>query len=204
VLTEKGMKEMAEAGLAYAGVGVETGSESVRGELLNKAITDAQLETASAVLRRNKVMYTTFNILGIPGTTLEDDLDTLRFNWKLGPDFAEALMFMPYPRTALGEKAAADGLFSGNPDEIPENFKRIGPVRMTDPKKRTRLLYLFPILARHPVGERALRTLIRLPFGPIYRLASRIYEGAFKVLKIYRVSVPPAALARMTWNYLKY
>jgi len=203
-LTEQGLRLAAAAGLAYVGIGPETGSEELRRELLNKRVSDEQLLNAAGWLHRHGVRFTTYNILGLPGTSLEDDLQTLRLNWRMRPSFAETLMFEPYPRTVLGDRAVADGLFSGDPDEIPLNFKRPGPMRISEAATRERLLYLFPILAVHPLPEAALRRLLALPAGPLYRIAERMFEGAVKVRRLYRVTVPPASLARMAWAFLAY
>ena len=203
-LTETAVRAARAAGLAYAGIGLETGDEALRFELLNKRVTDEQLVAAAGWLRKHGVPFATYNIMGLPGTTLEHDLKTLRLNWRLAPDFAETQMFMPYPRTALGDRAVEQGLFSGDPDEIPINFKRRGPMRLDRPEERARLLHLFQILALHPLRESTLRMLLRLPAGPAYRLASRLFEGALKVHKLYGVRLPPLLLARMAWAFLAY
>ncbi len=204
LMTENLVRDLAEAGLAYAGMGLESGSESVRNRVLCKGVTDAQLKKSAAILRANKVVFTTFNMLGIPDTSLEDDLETWRMNLELRPDFAEALMFQPYPGTVLGDSAVDAGIFSGNPDEVPSNFKGKSILKLPGADQRLRLLYLFPIVAAHPLPAGLLRLILKIPAGSVYRLLSRLYEGAFKILKIYRVSIPKKTFARLVWHYLRY
>jgi radical SAM superfamily enzyme YgiQ (UPF0313 family) len=204
VVTGEAVRELAAAGLAYAGVGLESGSETTRAELLNKRVRDEDLVRAARLLTEHRVPFTTFNILGLPASSLEDDLGTLRTNRLLRPAFAEALMFQPYPKTVLGDEAVARGLFSGDPDRIAPTFKRRGPLALDDAEPRVRLLYLFALLAAFPLGESALRRLLRLPLDPLYRLVARVHEGLVKIFRIYRVSIPLPVLARMFWHYLRY
>ena len=115
-----------------------------------------------------------------------------------------ALMFQPYPKTVLGDRAVAQGAFSGDPDLIPSTFRRRSPLALSDGRRRTRLLYLFAWLAAHPMPEARVRKLLDLPFDSAYRVASRVHEGLVKFLRIYRVSMPLGVLARVAWHYLRY
>lgn len=203
LVTEDKVALMKRAGLAHAALGLETGSEKLRFELLEKRITDKQLLAAAAVFKRQGIPLMTYNLLGVPGTTLADDLQTLRFNQQLAADFADGYMFQPYPQTALGERARQQGLTSGNPDEAPRTLKRMSSVALADAPARLRLLYLFPLLAAHPPSKRNLHLLLSLPLDPLYRLLLRIYEGYVRTFKIYRVRIPLPVLLRIAWHYLR-
>ena len=204
LVNEKNVGQLAQAGLAQAALGLEVGSETRRIEMLNKKVTDAQLLEAGRLFRRFGIPLATYNLLGLPGTTVEDDLETLRLNWRVGTVFADALIFQPYPGIRLGEKAREAGLYSGDPDEIPRTFKRMGPLRLSGYRKRMRLLYLFPILVAHPVSDKVLDLLLALPLDSVYRLILRIYEGLVRTFKIYRVSIPTRVLLRIFWHYVRF
>jgi anaerobic magnesium-protoporphyrin IX monomethyl ester cyclase len=204
VISEKVVHQMAQSGLIGVGLGVEVGSEDIRIRLLNKRISNKELLNAASILKKYGVRFIAYNILGLPETTLEDDIATLRFNWQMKPDFAESLMFQPYPRTALGENAAALGYFSGDPDEIPHTMKRKSPLKLSDYNQRVRLMHLFSLLAAYPVSEPILRLLLNIPLDSGYRLISRVFDGFIKTRNIFRSSPSLSLTARALWYYLRF
>jgi anaerobic magnesium-protoporphyrin IX monomethyl ester cyclase len=203
LVTDRKVALMVGAGLAHAALGLETGSEKLRFDLLEKRISDEQLLAAARVFKQHRIPLMTYNLLGVPGTTLADDLQTLRFNWRMAADFADGYMFQPYPQTAFAERAKQQGLISGDPDQVPRTIKSVSAVALGDAAARIRLLYLFPILAAHPVSEKTVRTLLSLPLNPLYRLLLRLYEGYVRTFKIYRVRIPLRILLRIAWHYLR-
>lgn len=58
------------------------------------------------------------NMLVLPGCSFEHDLETLRLNQQCRPDFALAMLWQPYPGTALGNHAREKGYYQGNWDDL--------------------------------------------------------------------------------------
>ena len=77
-------------------------------------MTNEQMREASALLRGAGIRLHTYSILGLPQTTVEDDLETLQFNIECRPDIASAFIFKPYPKTELSVLAIDAGLWDGN------------------------------------------------------------------------------------------
>ena len=50
------------------------------------------------------------NIIGVPGETKEQLLNTIKLNREINPTTSNVNIFYPYKGTPLGEKAFADGL----------------------------------------------------------------------------------------------
>ena len=63
---------------------------------------------------------TATNILGLPTSTLEDDLDTMRLNAEAQISYAYAFLFQPYPGTELGQFTQDSDLMVGTFDDIGE------------------------------------------------------------------------------------
>src|SRR3989339_604491 len=75
-----------EAGCSGVFFGIETGSESLRNGLLNKNLRDKDIYKAAAILRKAGLKFRTYNILGLPGETLDDAFATVEMNIKLKAD----------------------------------------------------------------------------------------------------------------------
>jgi radical SAM superfamily enzyme YgiQ (UPF0313 family) len=204
LVTDDGIARLAGSGLAQVAFGLESGLERIRFQLLHKRISDAQLLEAAQTIKRHGVKLTTYNMVGLPGTSLSDDLATLKLNWRVKADFSDAYMFEPYPGTELTDMAVRLGVYGGDPDVIPPTQKRASPISLSDKRKRVRLMYLFPILAAHPLPDRVIHALLALPMDALYRTLLRIYEGIVRVFRVYRVSISIPVLLRIFWQYIRF
>ncbi len=96
--------------LAYAGctgvhVAIEAGDDDIRNRVHMRGMTDKQILEGAEALRKNGIKMMTQNILGAPGETKEQMLQTLRLNIEVKPTFASASIFQPYPGTKALEYA---------------------------------------------------------------------------------------------------
>ena len=57
---------------------------------------------------------TATNILGLPTSTVEDELDTMRLNAEAQVSYAYTFLFQPYPGTELGQYAQDHDLVVGS------------------------------------------------------------------------------------------
>jgi len=104
--------KMAGAGCRSVFFGIESGNETLRNELLKKSISDRQIHETARLLKKYKIKYRTYNILGLPGETLEDAFQTVQMNIDIKTDFPWCALFMPYPGTELGKRSKEMGLIS--------------------------------------------------------------------------------------------
>jgi len=202
LVTPERISLLADAGLSFVGIGLESGDEEVRSRVLGKRETDEQMSRASSVLREAGVAFEFFNMLGLPGTTLDSDLATLSMNVKLRPTFPEVTVFQPYPGTPLGDEAARRGLFSGDPDDIPPTFKGITLLPVADAKKFRRLFLLFRPLVAARSSKRLAQVLIALPLTPLYWLINRLHEGWVKSRGIYKIRLRLRDYPVVLYRYL--
>jgi len=91
-------------GCVAATVGIESGNESLRKNVLNRKMTNDQIANAIQFLSNAGIRVSTFNMLGIPGETREDVFKTIALNKKCGIDAVNVYIVYPYPGTELSEK----------------------------------------------------------------------------------------------------
>ncbi len=90
-------------------IAVETGNEEYRRRILKKNISDDELVGAADTLNRYGIDFVTYNMLGLPGESYEEALETLRFNCRLKPALALCFIFQPFPGTELARFAVEKG-----------------------------------------------------------------------------------------------
>lgn len=101
---------------------LESASKRLR-TLMNrpKLDTDNVLK-ASGLLKDAGIKFMIQNILAIPTSTIDDDLETLEFNIRCQPDYAWSSIFAPYPGTVLGDLCVEKGWYNGSYSDITDSF----------------------------------------------------------------------------------
>lgn len=157
-----------DAGCQVVDMGLETGDETRRNELLKKNITDENLKNASRLLHKNKLNFRTTNMLGLPGETLRDAFKTLEVNIALKPTYSWCSIFQPFPKLELTNIAIEKGWISEDAaSKIGSSYKN-SVLDMDDIKKITNLQKFFIITVKYPFLLPAVRLLIKFPKNYIY------------------------------------
>jgi radical SAM superfamily enzyme YgiQ (UPF0313 family) len=92
---------MAGADFTYVNIGLETGSERVRREVLRRHYSNEDIINAVQTARRHGLKVYFFNMIGLPGETYAEHLETVKVNRLCQPDGHHTLVFFPYPGTDL-------------------------------------------------------------------------------------------------------
>ena len=170
--TVKGLKD---AGCYNVVIGVETGDERLRNEILNKNITDAQLKEAAALFHKYKINFCTTNILGLPNETQEQAYRTVTFTWELNPTFTWCSVFQPYPRTELGEMALAEKLAPHlDIDVIEPNYHSNSILQQPAIRQSVNLHKFFYILFNYPSLFPFIKPLLKWPPNVVFTLIHRV------------------------------
>ena len=90
-----------QAGCHAISLGVESGSERIRRDILKKNISDAQILDAFHILRSHGIKRFSFNMIGLPEETPEEIEKTIQLNRVIDPDWMGVIVFTPYPGTEL-------------------------------------------------------------------------------------------------------
>ena len=135
---------------------VECGNEDYRRQILKKNISNEALIQAAELFHRHKIRFVTYNILGLPGETLELALETLRLNMQLRPYYAICFIFQPFPGTPLADYALHEGFLT------PQSLKTLGttehtgfyhtknPLKQKDIERVENLHSIFSLVTRFP------------------------------------------------------
>lgn len=169
------------ASLKYAGcisavMGIESGNDFIRNQILNKEITWDEIVKAAHIVKKYGIRLECENILGIPGGSLEADFETANLDIICKPDYAASYLFQPHPKTILGEIAIKEYGFSGDYDEI-SDFYRDTALNIKNRVEIENLQKLFPYLVEFPWLINIIRLLIKIPAGPIYRFLNKMWIG---------------------------
>ena len=90
---------LAKAGCVYARIAFEAASDYVRNAVFRKNTTRKQLTDAAGWIKKYGIRLCSLNMLGGPGGTLEDELDTIRLNIECKVD---------HPMVSLMQRIRAD------------------------------------------------------------------------------------------------
>ncbi|MBN1675642.1 MAG: B12-binding domain-containing radical SAM protein [Kiritimatiellae bacterium] len=170
VMNRERVDLLAQNGCHSVCFGVETGVEEKRREVLDKPVTNAQLEQLAAWLHEAGIPFLTNNMMGFPGESLADAVETVRLNARLRTAFPWCSLFQPYPGTRLGEQARKLGLVPDRPEQaLRTSFFRASPLTgMPDIRAVSRLQKLFVLGVKAPFLIPALQLAARLPLTVLY------------------------------------
>jgi radical SAM superfamily enzyme YgiQ (UPF0313 family) len=102
------VKRLARSGCWMLSMGIESESDAVRKDMM-KRLERQKIQLAFRNLREAGIKSFAFFIYGYPGETPESMEQTTRYAIELDADFANFYPAVPYPGTALFEKAKREG-----------------------------------------------------------------------------------------------
>ncbi|MBS3140758.1 B12-binding domain-containing radical SAM protein [Candidatus Woesearchaeota archaeon] len=105
------LKTMADAGCEVLMMGIESGSERIRKELLGRHMSDEMIINAFQDARKVGIKASSFNICGIPTETKEDILKTIELNKKCNPAMGKMTIFNVLPGTPLEDYCNKNGYY---------------------------------------------------------------------------------------------
>jgi radical SAM superfamily enzyme YgiQ (UPF0313 family) len=103
------VNRLKRSGCWMLALGIESESEDIRKDMV-KRLERQKIQTAFRNMREAGIRSFAFFIFGYPGETIETIGHTIDYAIELDPDFANFYPAVPYPGTALYDKAVRDGL----------------------------------------------------------------------------------------------
>ncbi len=125
------LKLFYDAGLRHVEFGIESGNEGIRYTLLNKRFKNEHCEKVMRNFRETNLQFKFNMIVGFPGETMEQSMQTVDYaldiitknpNSSIG---GHIYMYMPFPGTALYEKACEMGY------KAPKSMKEFAKIDYT-------------------------------------------------------------------------
>ena len=173
--TDERMKLFKEAGCLSVTFSIESASEKIRKELLNRYMTNEQILSGIEVLRKYNIMFRTQQMLGLPTTTIEDDLELLKLNCKIKPLVAWTSIFSPIRGTPIAEFCVKEGYYDGKNDDIADTLFSHSVLNF--PEKRKKQI---------AVLNKVFRVLCHLPRG--YEMGKELMESDCTMDDFYKIT----------------
>ncbi len=117
-VTEVHAELLGKAGCRVVGIGIESGVETNRMDHLGRPTRDGAIERAADRIKRHGMQLLTFNMIANPGETMDEAMETLRFNQQLGTDFPRINLAYPLPGGWVESAAKELGLELPDPDSF--------------------------------------------------------------------------------------
>ncbi|MEI8345461.1 MAG: radical SAM protein [Candidatus Omnitrophota bacterium] len=169
LMDEERVKLLADAGCYVVHFGIESGSEPLREQVLHRRIGNPMIVEKAALLKKYGLKFNAYNMLNIPGETIEDGFETVEINIKIGTDYPWCSLIQPYPGTFLWAQLIRQG---GSPHHVypGDSFYNTSPILQPDTQKLKNLQKLFYLAVKVPQLGGLIRKIVSLPANPIFEL----------------------------------
>ncbi len=144
---EEVIRLLREAGCDEVRFGIESGNDLVRNDLLNRRVSREQIVRAFDLCHQAGMKVFAFNMVGLPGETVAQMLDTVKLNAAVRADITRVTIFYPYQRTELYRASREMGLLT---DRTVTDYAS-DTILAFDKVQRNRVVFIrryFPLLAR--------------------------------------------------------
>ncbi|MFH1257083.1 MAG: radical SAM protein [Candidatus Diapherotrites archaeon] len=205
LVTEEIAKKLREAGCSDVAVGIESGDEFVRNEVLKKNLKEESIIRGAALIKKNKMMLKTFNMMCMPGETLEAAWKTIDLNIKIKADFAWCSVLKIYPKTWLANYAIENGYLDKDfsLDEFGDSYiLSPTPIKLKGKDRILNLQRFVSITVNFPFLKPLVKQLIKLPPNRLFNFLLQI-EYALLTIKTSQMGLMNFIdLGRRTRGYL--
>ncbi len=159
-------------------MGIETGNDYLRREVLQRKMSKENIINAFQMLREEGIKTLSQNLIGIPGEGLAEAFETIQLNISSQPTVPHICIFTPYPKLALTEKAKELGVFPGNFDQIVGEMSTSKSIlKLKDKYQLENLHKFFAIGVRFPFLLPLIKFLIKIPANFFYKFIRDIWQG---------------------------
>lgn len=195
-------KALKSAGCVTMAMGLETGNEEMRLNMLNRKMTNEQIVKAAKDIHEAGIKLYTFNMVGLPGETVDMAFETVKLNQRCRTDYAVTTIFMPYPRTKMTEYAIEAGFFNGDFDNMQMFWHRTSSLNNPQKNQLDRLHKLLPYAVEFPWAEPIIRLAVKLPLSRFYHFLSKLWKAYCYRFRVMPVKLGAAEVVSLTFRYL--
>lgn len=111
-----------EGGCTGITLAIESGNDFLRRYVLRRGMPDDLIVEGCRKIQRLGFRLRTEQILAVPFSDIQTDIETLELNCRINPDVAWSSILAPYGGTEMGTIAERFGFYSGNNDDLTETF----------------------------------------------------------------------------------
>jgi anaerobic magnesium-protoporphyrin IX monomethyl ester cyclase len=189
-LDEEVVAKMKEAGVDKINIAIEHGNEEFREKMLRRVMKNSEILEGGRLLRKYNIRCHISNIVGFPGETLDDALETLKINQQMKPEFAAMHVLQPYPGTQIYEIFKEKGYIdeSLKIEDMPElmawgtdKSMVSSVIKQDNINQLVNLHSFFSLLVQHPYFLPLIKPLLSLPPNKYFEFFQAWYVFKFKL-----------------------
>jgi anaerobic magnesium-protoporphyrin IX monomethyl ester cyclase len=151
-----------KAGCIYSRIAIEAANDHIRNQVYKKNTTRQQLLNAAGYIKKHGIRVGSLNMIGAPGSTIEDEFETLKLNVECGIDHPLVSLLQPYPMTDINDMTAEMGYATDKWDKFSTKFNRTSPISFDNRHEFENFHKLFPIAVRNPWLVKHMPALIKM------------------------------------------
>lgn len=148
-VTERKIELIKEMGVVAASLGIESGNERIRKEVLWRPMTNEQIINAIKLLQKYNIRVSTFNMIGLPEETRENVFETIKLNKMLNIETSSVYILYPYPGTHINDKFNVN-IYDENREIIPVSRASKFNLSTMEPSEVEGLIMTFELYVRLP------------------------------------------------------
>lgn len=122
-LSEEKVKYLKEADCVEIAMGIESGNESYRKNMLDRQMPQQSIINAFLMAKRAGIKTYSFNMIGFPNETREDIFSTIDLNRKGNVDHVQLTIFYPFKGTRLREFCENNKLLETSEKEVASYYE---------------------------------------------------------------------------------
>jgi anaerobic magnesium-protoporphyrin IX monomethyl ester cyclase len=190
IVTEEIVRTLKMGGCFLSYFGIETGNEENRHKILKKNITNKQIEKTAYLLRKHAIEVGTFNMLCLPGETIDQAYETINLNRKIKADYLWCSIIQPYPKTEIEKISRELGYLDKdfNVDNFRNSYFKTSILRNKDYKSLNNLQKLFYVAVKFPIFDPIIKRLIKYEIPWLLNTIFYLTYG-YRYIKTYRISI---------------
>jgi len=169
MIDDETVKMLKDANCSFVSVGVESGSPRIRNKILNRQMTNQQIINGITTLKQFGIGVNTNCMVGIPGETFDEAIETIELVQKTNPTTVWCSIFQPYPGTVLTKKMIEQKEITSDIfDEIPASFFDRSVIKAKGIHKFVNLQRFFYFSVKYPILLPIIKLLCNLKVGRAY------------------------------------
>ena len=182
LLTEDMIRLLKYAGCRTISMSIEAGNENIRNGVLKRAMSNEQIISAHRLCDKHGIYTFTNCIIGVPNTTINNDIESIDLAIKCKVSWIEFLIFHPYPGTELGQMAVNKGLYKSDYGRMHTSYMYRSPLNCFSEKEKNIQTNLSVLGAVAVIMPRLRNLIVR---NLIYKKHNRVFTLLYYSLKMY-------------------
>lgn len=200
LLTEDMVRLLKGAGCRTISMSIEAGNPELRNKLLKRNMTDQQIINAHQICDKYGIITFTNCIVGLPGSTIKNEIESIDLSIKCKVDWVEFLIFHPYPKTQLGKYCIDKGIYTPEYEKMHTSYMYSSPLECFTKREKNIHRNLSALGAVAVVLPRFRNLIVN---HLIYWPHNKLFTLMFYILKMHVIRNKIYETKTSFWNSIK-